>query len=141
MIAPLPRRQRTSEENVLPLINIVFLLLIFFMIAGALSSAAPFELRPPRAGEAPDVPAPTGADIALAHDNRIAFAGETVALEELPERVRRWAEDNGGNTVLTLRADGRGDSERLLAVIDALREAGVEQVRLLAVGGEAGDGG
>ena len=44
-----PRAQRPSEENVLPLINIVFLLLIFFMIAGALSVTAPFELDPPAA--------------------------------------------------------------------------------------------
>ena len=140
MIVPLPRRQRDSEENVLPLINIVFLLLIFFMIAGALSSSAPFELQPPRAGGAPDVPAPTGADIAIARDDRIAFAGEQVALEDLPGRVRRWADGSGDDAVLTLRADGRGDSERLLAVIDALRSAGIERVRLLAVGGEPGEG-
>ncbi len=140
MIVPLPRRQRTSEENVLPLINIVFLLLIFFMIAGALSSAAPFELEPPRADDAPEVAAPSGADIAIASDGRIAFAGETVALEDLSERVRRWSESNADGDVLTVRADGRGDSERLLAVIDALRAAGSERVRLLAVGGEPGDG-
>jgi biopolymer transport protein ExbD len=139
MIVPLVRRRRDAEENVLPLINIVFLLLIFFMIAGALSSAAPFELRLPRAGDAPDVAAPAGADIALARDDRIAFAGEPVALADLPERVRRWAANSGDDPVLTLRADGRGDSERLLAVIEALRQAGVERVRLLAVGGEPGD--
>jgi hypothetical protein len=30
--------------------------------------------------------------------------------------VRRWADNSGDDAVLTLRADGRGDSKRLLAV-------------------------
>jgi biopolymer transport protein ExbD len=35
------------QEPMLPLINIVFLLLIFFMIAGSLQKLGPFEVDPP----------------------------------------------------------------------------------------------
>jgi biopolymer transport protein ExbD len=138
MIVPLPRRQRASEENVLPLINIVFLLLIFFMIAGALSASAPFELDPPATAHGDRAPAPT-AGVAIGADGRIAFAGETVALSALADRAGRWREAHGGEEPLTLRADARTESERLLAVIGALREGGVERVRILAVG-RRGDG-
>lgn len=130
---PLPRRQRASEENVLPLINIVFLLLIFFMIAGALSAAAPFELEPPAVRNADDTAAPTSG-VALAADGRIAFSGESVALSGLSERATRWREQTDGRDPLVIRADAAADSERLLAVIQVLREVGVERVRLLAVG-------
>jgi biopolymer transport protein ExbD len=140
MIVPLPRSRRTSEDNVLPLINIVFLLLIFFMIAGALSTRPPFDLQPPRAEAAPSTPAPATAGIAIAGDGRIAFRGEEIPLEALAERARDWSENRDADQPLTLRADGGADSERLLAVMAALKEAGIERIRMLAVGGQDGDG-
>jgi len=133
MIVPPPRRTQGLEENVLPLINIVFLLLIFFMLAGALSNAAPFELNPPTATNAPPGEPPRSG-VALAADGRIAFAGETIPLEILTERARAWREDPATADPLTLRADASADSERLLAVIEALRAAGLERIRILAVG-------
>jgi|AntRauTorcE11898_2_1112593.scaffolds.fasta_scaffold03335_7 biopolymer transport protein ExbD len=138
MIVPLPRSRRTSEDNVLPLINIVFLLLIFFMIAGALSTRPPFELQPPRAEAAPSTPAPATAGIAIADDGRIAFRGEEIALDALVEKVRQWDENRDDDKALTLRSDGGADSERLLAVMTALRDAGIERIRMLAVGGQDG---
>lgn len=134
MIVPLPRSRRTSEDNVLPLINIVFLLLIFFMIAGALSTTTPFDLRPARVQAAPDVPAPASSGIAIAGDGRIAFGGDTIGLDALPARLERWQAEREDDKPLVVRADAQAGSERLLAVIDALREAGVGRVRLLATG-------
>lgn len=133
MIVPPPRRSHGLEENVLPLINIVFLLLIFFMLAGALSNAAPFELDPPTARNAPPGQPPRSG-VALAADGRVAFAGETIPLETLTERARAWRNDTATTGPLTLRADAGADSERLLAVIEALRAAGLERIRILAVG-------
>ncbi len=133
MIVPIPRSARSSEENVLPLINVVFLLLIFFMIAGSLSATAPFELEPPEAASPQPTDAPSGG-ITIAADGRIAFGDEEVPLDALAERARRWREQRDGGRPLALRADGGTPSERLLEVIDALRQAGVERVRLLAVG-------
>jgi len=136
VIVPLPRAQRPSEENVLPLINIVFLLLIFFMIAGALSATAPFELEPPRSESAGSTGPPRGG-IALAADGRVAIEGERIAIEQLAERARDWKQSDGGELPLAVRADGGARSRDLLAVIDALREAGIERIRLLAVQGDA----
>ena len=42
-----PRPPRNDEERILPLINIVFLLLIFFMVAGRLAASDPFPIVPP----------------------------------------------------------------------------------------------
>ena len=53
-----PTRKPDSEERVLPLINVVFLLLIFFMLAGRLSEAELFEVTPPESAGA--VPVPPG---------------------------------------------------------------------------------
>ncbi|MCG8693196.1 MAG: biopolymer transporter ExbD, partial [Minwuiales bacterium] len=39
--------RRSDDDRILPLINVVFLLLIFFMLAGRLSAGDPFRVDPP----------------------------------------------------------------------------------------------
>ena len=40
-----PPRRRMRAENVVPMINVVFLLLIFFLISAQIAPAPPFDLR------------------------------------------------------------------------------------------------
>jgi len=138
VIVPIPRREPTTEENVLPLINIVFLLLIFFMIAGAISTTAPFPLDPP-ATEAADSTAAPRNGVAIAADGRLAMGGESVALEELTERVRSWQEEAKGDDVLSVRADQAAPNRRLFEVLERLRAADVGSIRLLSTGAQEGD--
>lgn len=138
MIVPIPRSETTSEENVLPLINVVFLLLIFFMIAGALSATAPFPIEPPTA-RAPAPTAPPRGGIVIAADGRIAFAGDPVDPATLVECAREWRAGHTGGRALAVRADANAPTGRLLATIAALRKAGIERIRLLAVGRRPGN--
>ena len=50
-----PRRPRT--ESIVPMINVVFLLLIFFLMTSNLATPEPFEVTPPSAtsGTAPEI--------------------------------------------------------------------------------------
>ena len=135
MIMPLPRREPTSEENVLPLINIVFLLLIFFMITGALSATAPFPVDPPEARSAEATEAPQQG-VAIAADGRLAFGDEEVGLDELTEHAAEWRDAAEAGEVLSVRADTDAATRRLVEVMEALRAAEVETIRLLGVGRE-----
>ncbi|WP_289040991.1 biopolymer transporter ExbD [uncultured Aliiroseovarius sp.] len=49
-------RTRSRPEAIVPMINVVFLLLIFFMMTSQIASAPPFKLSPPKAvgGEGAD---------------------------------------------------------------------------------------
>lgn len=134
MIVPIPRSQRTSEENVLPLINIVFLLLIFFMIAGVISATTPFPVDPPttRAAEASDPPRD---GIAIGRDGQLAFGGEEITLAELDEYLGNWQRDAAPDDVLVVQADADASTRELLDVIERLRAADVATIRLITVGG------
>lgn len=125
------RRPRGQDEPVLPLINIVFLLLIFFMVAGKLTSSDPFEVTPPdSAAEAlPDAEAPT---LLLATDGSLAFEGEVLdeaGLRAVLARLR----DEGGLERLRLRADAAADTPDVVALMALLRESGVERLHLLTL--------
>jgi len=124
------RRPDQSEERILPLINVVFLLLIFFMLAGSLSVTEPFEVQPPdsRSEGAHD---PDGLTILMSTDGRLALDGETLAAAELFERIEtRLAEQP--QTPVTLKADGEALANRLVRFTQELYEAGVEKLELLA---------
>jgi len=133
MIVPIPRSQRTSEENVLPLINIVFLLLIFFMIAGALSTTAPFPLHPPQTGAADATEAPRDG-IAIGAEGQLAFAGEEIQLDDLSERIEAWQVRAEPGDLLAVRAHEEAGTGALLQVMGVLRESGIDTIRLLSIG-------
>ncbi|MGR3780611.1 MAG: ExbD/TolR family protein, partial [Albimonas sp.] len=59
-------------ESVTPMINVVFLLLIFFLMTATIAPPAPFEVEPPQA-EAEPASTETPDTLHLAADGRMAF--------------------------------------------------------------------
>lgn len=126
MRLPSPKPPETGE-NLIPLINVIFLLLIFFMLAGQMALPSPFPVQPPaaRLGVEPE----GEPKLLIAADGRLALNGEPVTLEALPARLK--AAGVGRDRPLRIKADGALSSERLLGVGRRLREAGVDRVTLI----------
>ena len=114
-----------------PLIDVVFIILIFFMLAGKLTASDPFQVQPPRSlSEGP--PVQRDSLVLVGADGRLALDGVvmegTVLKAALAERLA------GANEVrVRLKADGRAEAARVVAVMELLREAGVERLKLLTV--------
>jgi len=126
-----PPRPRNDEERILPLINVVFLLLIFFMLAGRLAASDPFEIAPPRS--ASEGPAATQDLLVLVGaDGRLALDGEVLEAATLEVAVAERLAANDGARV-RLKADGRAEATDVVAVMELLRAAGVERLKLLTV--------
>ncbi len=126
-----PPRPKNDEERVLPLINVVFLLLIFFMLAGKLAATDPFQVEPPRsASEGP--PSPHELRVLVGANGEFALDGEVMEAEQLRRMVaERLAVD--APPKLRLKADARAEATRVVEVMEWLREAGAERVQLLTV--------
>lgn len=111
---------RPQRENILPMINVVFLLLIFFLMTAHIAPPAPFEITPPESGaEAHELPPRTlwlGEGGQVMHDD---LSGEA-ALAALA----------AGEGPVLIRADAglaAADLARLMARLSAL---GVHDLRL-----------
>lgn len=120
-------RPRNDDERVLPLINVVFLLLIFFMIAGQLSATDAFRVQP---AESASEGEPEAQDVLVlvARDGRLALDGEELEAAAL-EAALRGRED----VRVRLKADGRARATEVVAVMERLRAAGVGRLHLLTV--------
>jgi len=75
-------KRRSDQDPVLPLINVVFLLLIVFMIAGQLTAPTPFPVTPPTAADGEDSPDRPGV-IHVSASGEFAMAGARMSEAEL----------------------------------------------------------
>lgn len=71
-----PSREQHSE-TIIALIDVVFFLLVFFMLIGRMDATAPFEVSPPVARTGTDLPA-GGATLSVAAGGELAFDGSAV---------------------------------------------------------------
>lgn len=118
-----------SEENVLPLINIVFLLLIFFLIAGAMTIPDLFPVEPPVSdSETPAAPVET--IVLIGADGQISLQNELIAADQLSALARAIIKQKPLQP-FKLKADSQAASGQVIRAIEALRNAGVQQTLLI----------
>ena len=113
------------------MINLVFLLLIFFMLAGALRTPDPFDVEAPSA-RGGSTGAGRDAVVLIGRDGRLAFDGVETDARGLGEAVSARAGREPG-LVVHLKADGRARTGRVVEVMELMRDAGVKRLRLLSL--------
>ncbi len=124
-------RKKDEEERILPLINVVFLLLIFFMLAGRLATSEPFRIALPESAAA-DETQRRDAVLLLAADGRLALDGQALEPAELKTALAARLADVPDLSV-NLKADGAAEATAVVAVMETLRDAGLRDLRLLAL--------
>ncbi|OKH86917.1 biopolymer transporter ExbD [Thalassospira sp. TSL5-1] len=115
-----------AQEPMLPLINIVFLLLIFFMIAGSLQKLGPFDVDPPSSADATERDDETvvlWVDKAgqLGVDDKRGPLSDISGL--LPEGFAKHP--------IEIRADRDADGQMIVALLKRLQELHVDKVQLM----------
>lgn len=130
------RRRFDVDAGILPLINVVFLLLIFFMLAGRLTEAAPFSVVPPVSEQAAaaEAAAPREAAVLVAADGRLALNGAPMGAAALRAALAD-ALARRPDLPVSLKADGGAEAAEVVAVMESLRDAGVRRLQLYAQAG------
>lgn len=129
-----PRRREDPELNLVPMIDVVLVLLIFFMIATSLRRESALELRLPEASGLPMPGDVTMLDVSIDAEGRYAVNGqalESVDAATLKERLKTLA---GGRALpLTLRADGRTPHQAVVTVLEVAGQLGLQQLTIATV--------
>ncbi|MDN5940175.1 MAG: biopolymer transporter ExbD [Salinisphaera sp.] len=126
---PKPRRALISLT---PLIDVVFILLLFFMLASSFSDYHSISLDPPAAKAGPT--SMQGALLVEVRRDGLRFAGTYVSLQGLVQRVRHHLQRTPGRRVLV--QPGPGVSlQKTVNVLDRLIAAGATHLSLLGKSG------
>ena len=120
-------KTRQAGEPVLPMINVVFLLLIFFLLSSQIAPSAPFAVTPPRL-EPGEASAPE-AVLFMAADGRLHFSGAQDG-----DALAAVTAQAAALETLTLRADAEVPAREVAALITRLRDAGITVVTLTGTG-------
>jgi len=115
--------RRPRGESIVPMINVVFLLLVFFLMTSRLVPPAPFEVEPP---EAEGGAAETAPVLYLSPEGELGFGearGEAAMSAWLAGREE-------GDPPPRLRADRAVEAREVARLLKQLAAQGVTQVAL-----------
>ncbi len=116
-------QRRIAPEPVVPMINVVFLLLIFFLMTAQITTPPPFEVDLPQAVAEEEDAIPT---LYISATGEIAF--ESLLGDEALAAA-------AAQTPLTLQADSRLSAGTLARILADLSQQGASDIRLMTQGG------
>ena len=119
-------RRRVSLD-ISPLLDVVFLLLIFFLVTTTFMPDASMDL------ELPESTTATQSEIAatvvtVGEDGGVQIDGDSVSMQELERTIAALLPEE--REKITVRTDARVDYGVIVRIIDALRNAGVDALSL-----------
>ncbi len=117
-----------SHLDIAPLIDIVFLLLVFFMLTSTFMVPEAIELELPESSSA-SVTDTTPIIVSLNQTGQLALNGESLELEQLRQAIKPLIKQNA-DSAITLKSDARTQVQQLLKVMDEIRAAGGSNVAL-----------
>ncbi len=127
--AELATRASTAEINLSPLIDMVFLLLIFFMVTTVFVQETGVEVQKPAAATAEDLEK-NSILIAVTQGGEIVHAGRTIGIHGVRGVVSRNLKDRDMPVIVT--ADRVAQTGIVVDVIDECKQAGASDVSIAA---------
>jgi biopolymer transport protein ExbD len=122
-------RQQTHSETIVALIDVVFFLLVFFMMTGRMDATAPFAVFPPVGDTGSPMPS-GGVTLSVDGDGALAMDGFALTPREMEQRVAaRLAETP--DLLVRVNADRATALRFVLPVVSRLETLGAKDVVLV----------
>ena len=121
--------RKEHPETIIPLIDVVFFLLIFFMLIGRMDATAPFNVTPAIALTGSDMPG-GGATIAIGATGQIALDGTEVDSTELLSALRSQLAE-APTTLIRINAHKDSELRNVLPLVAQIEALGARDVVLV----------
>ncbi|WP_346798739.1 biopolymer transporter ExbD [Halomonas sp. Bachu 37] len=117
-----------TEINLTPMLDVVFIMLIFFIVTTSFIKESGIEIERPESSAA--TPRPDAqVMVAITPEGAVWVDGQAVDMHRLGDTVADMVSDEGA---VVIQADRDATTGILIEVMDRLREAGVDQVAVAA---------
>ena len=123
-------KDEESEINLTPMLDVVFIMLIFFIVTASFIKEAGIDVNRPDAPTAESV-ADANILIAISANDEIWIDRRLVDPRAVRPNIERMHAENPKGSVV-IQADKKSTNETLVTVMDAARAAGVYNVSLAA---------
>ncbi|MEZ4271994.1 MAG: biopolymer transporter ExbD [Myxococcota bacterium] len=123
------KRRGVTEVNLTPLIDIVFQLLIFFLITTTFVQNPGIEVQLPKASSKPVVTEAENVIIGVTKEGLFVQDGKALAIDELRERLVSHLKQRP-NAMLVVQADTNTPHGKVVEVMDVARDVGFKQLAI-----------
>jgi len=123
-------QQEESEINITPMLDVVFIMLIFFIVTASFVKEAGIDVNRPDAQTA-QKKEKANILIAISANNEIWIDRRQVDPRAVRANIERLHAENPQGTVV-IQADKEAKTETLIQVMDSARQAGVYDVAIAA---------
>ena len=122
--------KKREIENILPLVNVVFLLLIFFMVAGSFTSPELYKV---------DLPESESRLTADVHELKIlldsygnfALNDQSITLDSLAHTINSMTVTSAPVMEIQLKADADADALQIVELVDHLKNTDIEILQII----------
>ena len=117
-----------AQIDLTPMLDVVFIMLIFFIVTASFIKEAGVEVNRPEASTS-NPKENVNILVAVTGDDQVWMDGRRVDIRAVRANVERLHAENPKGAVV-IQADNTSTTETVVAVLDASREAGVMDVSL-----------
>ena len=123
------RKRRHSHIDIAPLVDVVFLLLLFFMLTFNLAMEQAIKVRLPKS-DTSDIQASSQIMVGISREGLVFIQDQAIEIEALPAVIRQQPEWSV-ETPVNIRADQDVSVGLLVRVIDGVRNSGSRHFNVL----------
>ena len=126
-----PAEEESVELNITPLIDVVFLLLIFFMVSTSFIRQSEISLTLPQASEEQPAQDLDVIEIAVDDAGRFYVDGQALVnaqVATIKTAIADAAEQLSGDPTIVISSDARADVQAVVSVMDAARQLGFVRI-------------
>lgn len=118
------------EINIISLIDVVLLLLVFFMLTTNFVLQSGIEVKLPQAKEATQKPS-TELVVTITREGKLYLNQQPVKPEELADALKEVvASSSSGGELLIVRADRRVEHGKVVKIMDLAKGAGIQRLAI-----------
>jgi len=120
--------EEAEEPNITPMLDVVFILLIFFIVTANFIKDPGLEINRPDS-ETAEITENAAILIAIGPTGEIYMDGRRIDVRQVKANVIRLMAENPQGAVV-MQADEKATAEKIIAVMDEVREAGVIDISI-----------
>lgn len=129
------RRAKVAQDvNVTPLIDVVFLLLIFFMVSTTFTKETHLKVNLPEADAPPSQSVPNSIDIVITAEGNYSLNGVALVNQQIKTvmaGLKQLSAEPRSETVLTITADAKTPHQAVVTAMDAAGRLGFVKINIL----------
>lgn len=126
-------RKDEIEINLIPLIDVVLMLLIFFVVTTTFKNEAQVQITLPQASNEPTDKPPQALEITIDKDGRYYVDKQLLIntqLDTVRRALRKVMTDKPADQLLIISADGQAPHQSVVTAMDAARQVGLTHLSI-----------